>query len=374
MDGDGRLMSCLTVTVALGARSYDVLIGQGALEAGAGRLAALCPRRRALIVADGTALGLHRARLESALRNAGLDALIHAVEGGEGAKSWAGLQSLVDWMLDQGMERGEALIAFGGGTVGDLAGFAAAVMKRGCAFVQIPTTLLAQVDSSVGGKTGINTRQGKNLAGAFHQPSLVIADTGFLATLPAREMRAGYAEIVKAGMIADRPLFERLEALGAKALEGEALTQAIAGAVAFKARIVAGDEHERGARALLNLGHTFGHAFEAEAAKGALIHGEAVAAGLVLAMRYSVRLGVCPPEDAKRAEAHIAATGLPARIAHLPGGPYDAARLVARMGSDKKNTGGAITLVLARALGGAYIRPGADPADLECFLNEEMER
>lgn len=367
-------MTCLTVTVALGARSYDVLIGDGALDAGAARLAALCPRGRALIAADSTALALHRARLEGVLEGSGLNPVIHAVEGGEGAKTWAGLQSLVDWMLDHGMERGEALIAFGGGTVGDLAGFAASVMKRGCAFVQIPTTLLAQVDSSVGGKTGINTRQGKNLAGAFHQPSLVMADTGFLATLPSREMRAGYAEIVKAGMIADRPLFERLEALGPDALHGAALTQAIAGAVAFKARIVAGDEHERGTRALLNLGHTFAHAFEAEAAMGALIHGEAVAAGLVLAMRYSVRLGACPRADADRAEAHIAATGLPARIADLPGGPYDAARLVARMGSDKKNADGAITLVLARALGDAYIFPGADRDDLERFLHEEIER
>lgn len=367
-------MTLETVTVDLGARSYDVLIGGGALEAGADALARLCPRGRALIAADAAALNLHRARLESVLKGAGLEPVIHAIEGGEGAKSWAGLQSLVDWMLDQGMERGEALIAFGGGTVGDLAGFAAAVMKRGCNFVQIPTTLLAQVDSSVGGKTGINTRQGKNLAGAFHQPSLVIADTGLLATLPKREIRAGYAEIVKAGLIADRPLFDRLEALGPGALDGDALTQAIAAAVAFKARIVAGDEHERGARALLNLGHTFAHAFEAEAAKGALIHGEAVAAGLTLALRYSVRLGVCPQSDAERAEAHIAAAGLPARMADLPGGPFDAARLVARMGSDKKNTGGAITLVLARGVGEAYIFPGADRDDLERFLREESER
>ncbi len=367
-------MTLQSVHVDLGARSYDVLIGPGALEAGAGALAALCPRGRALIAADAAALALHADRLEAVLKDAGLQPVIHAIEGGEGAKSWAGLEALVDWMLDQGMERGEALIAFGGGTVGDLAGFAASVMKRGCKFVQIPTTLLAQVDSSVGGKTGINTRQGKNLAGAFHQPSLVIADTGFLATLPEREIRAGYAEIVKAGLIADPDLFARLEALGPGALEAEALTGAIAGAVAFKARIVAGDEHERGARALLNLGHTFAHAFEAEAAKGALIHGEAVAAGLVLALRYSVRLGVCPQADADRAEAHIAAIGLPARISDLPGGPFDAARLVARMGSDKKNTGGAITLVLARGVGQAYIWPGADRHDLDLFLQEEMTR
>ncbi|KAA5804003.1 3-dehydroquinate synthase [Alkalicaulis satelles] len=367
-------MSALTVPVALGARSYDVLIGPDALETGAARLPQYCPRGRALIAADRAAFAAHGERLISAVRAAGLTPLVHEIEGGERAKSWAGLDALTGWMLDQGMERGEALIAFGGGTLGDLAGFAAAVMKRGCGFIQIPTTLLAQVDSSVGGKTGINTPQGKNLIGAFHQPALVIADTRVLDTLPEREIRAGYAEIIKAGLIADAPLFERLEALGPKALQGDALVRAIADAVAFKARIVAEDETERGVRALLNLGHTFAHAFEAEARPGALVHGEAVAAGLVLAFRYSVRRGLCPQADADRAEAHIAAAGLPARIADLPGGPYEPARLTARMGSDKKNTGGAITLVLARAIGEAMIAPGADAADLTAFLQEETDR
>ncbi|MCC5995814.1 MAG: 3-dehydroquinate synthase [Oceanicaulis sp.] len=367
-------MSLITVPVALGARSYDVLIGADALEAGAARLPAFCPRGRALIAADRAAFAAHGERLLAAVKAAGLTPLVREIEGGESAKTWAGLEALTGWMLDQNMERGEALIAFGGGTVGDLAGFAAAVMKRGCAFVQIPTTLLAQVDSSVGGKTGINTRQGKNLAGAFHQPALVIADTGVLATLPAREIRAGYAEVVKAGLIAGADLFARLEALGPQALDGPDLVRAIADAVAFKARIVAEDERERGVRALLNLGHTFAHAFEAEARKGELIHGEAVAAGLVLAFRYAVRRGLCPPADAARAEAHIAAAGLPARIADLPGGPYDAARLVGRMGSDKKNAGGAITLVLARAIGAAELAPGADPADLTAFLAQEIVR
>lgn len=362
----------ITVPVHLGARSYDVLIGSGALEAGAERLPASCPRGRALVAADRTALAHHGERLRAALAQAKLEPVIFEIEGGEAAKSWAGLEALCDQLLDANMERGESLIAFGGGTVGDLAGFASAVTKRGAGFVQIPTTLLAQVDSSVGGKTGINTRAGKNLAGAFHQPGLVIADTGFLATLPQREVRAGYAEIVKAGLIADANLFDRLEALGADALTGEALDQAIASAVAFKARIVAEDEREGGVRALLNLGHTFGHAFEAEAQKGALVHGEAVAAGLALAFAYSQRLGVCPPGAAQRVRDHLRAVGLPASGRELAGGPYDAARLVARMGSDKKNSGGAITLILAKAVGDTYIARGADTRDLEAFLSEDL--
>lgn len=362
----------ITVEVALGARSYDVLVGEGALEDGAGRLAGLCPRGRALVAADADALRLHGARLRAALSGAGLEPVIFEIEGGETAKSWAGLERLVDQLLDAGMERGESLIAFGGGTIGDLAGFASAVTKRGTGFVQIPTTLLAQVDSSVGGKTGVNTRAGKNLAGAFHQPSLVIADTGFLATLPEREVRAGYAEIVKAGLIADAALFDRLEAQGRDALKPDNLAANIADAVAFKARIVAEDEREGGVRALLNLGHTFAHAFEAEAEKGALIHGEAVAAGLALAFGYSQRRGVCPPGAAERVRAHFAAAGLPAGGAQLAGGPYDPARLVMRMGADKKNTGGAITLILAKAIGQAYIAPGADARDLESFLSEDL--
>ena len=362
----------ITVPVSLGERSYEVRVGAGALDAAAPALAALCPRRRALVAADAAALSHHGDRLRAVLREAGLEPVIFEIEGGERAKSWAGLEALVDGLLDAGMERGESLIAFGGGTVGDLAGFASAVTKRGTGFVQIPTTLLAQVDSSVGGKTGINTRAGKNLAGAFHQPALVIADTGLLSTLPERERRAGYAEIVKAGLIADPALFDRLEALGPDALHGEALDRAIADAVAFKARIVAADEREGGVRALLNLGHTFAHAFEAEAEKGALVHGEAVAAGLALAFAYSERLGVCAPGAAARVRAHLQAVGLPSGARALPGGPYAADRLVRRMGADKKNTGGAITLILAKAIGEAYIAPGADAHDLEAFLNGEL--
>jgi len=363
----------LTVPVALSDRSYEVVIGQGALEAAAPSLAQLCPRGRAVIVADSAALGAHEARLRAALSAARLSAEILAIDGGESAKSWAGLQALCDQLLDRNLERAEPVIAFGGGTVGDLAGFASAIVKRGTGFVQIPTTLLAQVDSSVGGKTGINAARGKNLIGAFHQPALVIADTGFLSSLPEREIRAGYAEIVKAGLIADAPLFERLDALGADALKGEALSTAIADAVRFKARIVAEDEREAGARALLNLGHTFAHAFEAEAAPGVLIHGEAVAVGLVLAFGFSARLGVCAPEARERVAAHLASVGLPSRISALPGGPYDSERLVERMADDKKNRDGAITLILARGVGEAYIAPGADKAALVQFLKDEID-
>jgi len=362
------------VPVSLGERSYDVVVGDGALEASQDRLAALCPNGRAVIVADEAALAHHRDRLKAMLDAAGLKLDLITISGGEAAKTWEGLRALTDALLARGVERRECVVAFGGGTIGDLAGFAAAITKRGVGFVQIPTTLLAQVDSSVGGKTGINTAAGKNLAGAFHQPSLVIADTALLATLPKRELRAGYAEILKAGLIADRPLFERLEAAGANGLTGACLVEAIADAVAFKARIVAEDEREAGRRALLNLGHTFGHAFEAEAAKGALVHGEAVAAGMVLAFDYSVRLGVCPPADAKRARAAIASAGLPTEGLNLPGGPYQAEALVERMASDKKNSGGLITLVLARGVGDAYIAPGADSADLTGFLREELTR
>ena len=362
----------ITVPVALGARSYDVVIGPGALEAAAPRLAPLCPRRRAFIVADAAAMAAHGARLHAALDAAGLEPIIHELAGGESAKTWQQLQTLVDHLLDHGIERSECVIAFGGGTVGDLAGFAAAVTKRGVGFVQIPTTLLAQVDSSVGGKTGINTASGKNLAGAFHQPALVIADTALLDSLPEREIRAGYAEIVKAGLIADAGLFRRLEAAGADAMSGQALTRAAADAVAFKARIVAEDEREGGVRALLNLGHTFAHAFEAEAQPGALIHGEAVAAGLSLAFRYSAHSGLCPEGEAARVDAHLNAVGLPRSGAALPGGPFDADRLVKRMGSDKKNQGGAITLVLARAVGEAYITPCEDVGDLAAFLKDDL--
>lgn len=361
-----------TVRVDLGDRSYDVVIGQGALDMAADRLAALCPRGRALIAADRGALELHRGRLAGVLETVGIEPVFFEIEGGEQAKSWDGLKALTEALLDANIERGEAVIAFGGGTVGDLAGFASAIVKRGAHFIQIPTTLLAQVDSSVGGKTGINTRAGKNLVGAFHQPALVIADTGFLSTLPRREIAAGYAEIVKAGLIGDAGLYEALEAAGSEALSLDRLSGSIAEAIRFKARIVADDERESGPRALLNLGHTFGHAFEAEARPGTLIHGEAVALGLILALKYSARIGSAPPGVAQRVAGHLRAVGLPSRVSQLAGGPYDAGRLTERMGSDKKNSGGKITLILSRGMGEAYVQPDADRDDLSAFLQEEL--
>lgn len=358
----------LSVPVGLGDRSYDVLVGAGALGAAQPRLGAFFPRGRAIVVTDRNVAGLHLKTLSDRLEAAGLRVDPIVMEPGETSKSWDGLRHLVDTLLDRNVERSEAIVALGGGVIGDLAGFAAAVTKRGVDLIQIPTTLLAQVDSSVGGKTGINTAHGKNFVGAFHQPRLVIADTDLLDSLPLRERRAGYAEIVKAALIGDRPLFERLEASGPGALDGAELSEAVAAAVAFKARIVAEDERETGVRALLNLGHTFAHAFEAEAPKDAIRHGEAVAAGLALAFAYSARRGLCPQHDAEQVAAHLRAVGLPDGPKALAHPHWDAERLVERMRDDKKNRDGRIALVLARGIGEAYIDRDTDETDLIEFM------
>ena len=366
------MSAVLTVPVGLGARSYDVLVGAGALDAAAQRLPALFPRRRAILVTDSHVAPLHLERVSALLARTGIACEPIVMAPGERSKSFAGLEQLVDALLERNIERSEAIIALGGGVIGDLTGFAAAVTKRGVGFIQIPTTLLAQVDSSVGGKTGINTRQGKNFAGAFHQPRLVIADTGLLTTLPERERRAGYAEIIKAALIGDAAMFERLDAAGAGVLQGAPLAQAIADAVAFKARVVAEDELEHGNRALLNLGHTFAHAFEAEAPKDAIRHGEAVAAGIALAFRYSVARGECPASDAARVEAHLRAVDLPWNGATLAHKDWDAARLVNRMRDDKKNQAGEITLILARGIGKAWIDRRIDATHLVAFLETSL--
>lgn len=362
----------LTVPVGLGDRSYDVLVGPGALGAALERLPALFPRQRAILVTDRHVADLHLDTLTRTLSAIGVTVDPIVVEPGERSKSWDGLRHLVEALLDRNVERSEAVIALGGGVIGDLTGFAAAVTKRGVEFVQIPTTLLAQVDSSVGGKTGINTGHGKNFVGAFHQPRLVIADMDLLASLPAREQRAGYAEIVKAALIGDAPLFDALEAAGADALHGPALSRAVAAAIAFKARIVAEDEREGGVRALLNLGHTFGHAFEAEAPKDAIRHGEAVAAGLGLAFAYSAHRGLCPQADADRVAAHLRAVGLPHGADSLAFTDWKAERLIARMRDDKKNQDGRITLILARGIGRAYIDRDTDETDLTRFLETQL--
>ena len=363
-----------TVRVGLGARSYDVLIGEDLIE----RAGALCrpflPRGRTALVCDETVRRLHGARLEASLAQHRIQTHWITVPPGEQTKSWEGLAEVSDAMLALGLDRGDAIIAFGGGVVGDLAGFAAAIYKRGVDFIQIPTTLLAQVDSSVGGKTAIDTPRGKNLIGAFHQPRLVLADMGVLATLPAREMRAGYAEVIKYGLLGDAAFFSWLEAHGADVLAQapEPLAEAVGRCVEMKAEIVGEDERESAGRALLNLGHTFGHALEAETGYGeALLHGEGVALGCAQAFRFSAALGLCPAEDAARAKAAIAAAGLPTRLDQARGAPFAADRLMAHMAQDKKAEGGKLTFILVRAIGQAYVAKDVEPAAVHAFLLSE---
>ena len=363
-----------TVSVGLGQRAYEVLIAPGLLDAAGARIAPFLKRARVAVVSDETVWGLHGARLSASLTAAGIAALPVVVAPGEQTKSFEGLADVSDRLLSLELDRGDLVTAFGGGVVGDLAGFAAAIYKRGIDFVQIPTTLLAQVDSSVGGKTAIDTPRGKNLVGAFHQPKLVLADLAVLETLDARQMRAGYAEVIKYGLLGDMTFFEWLEVNGAAVLsrEPDALGAAVARSIEMKAEIVAEDEREQGRRALLNLGHTFAHALEAETGYGdALLHGEAVAAGMALAFRFSAAQGLCPTQDARRAEAAVAAAGLPVRLADIPGHPFAADRLVAHMAQDKKAEGGRLTFVLARGLGQAFIAKDVDAQAVRGFLAAE---
>jgi 3-dehydroquinate synthase len=362
------------IPVGLGARSYEVRVGPGLIDQAGEAMAPFLPRRRTAIVSDETVWGLYGARLTAALDRAGIAALPVVVAPGEQTKSFAGLADVTDRLLALGLDRGDVVTAFGGGVVGDLAGFAAAIYKRGIDFVQIPTTLLAQVDSSVGGKTAIDVAAGKNLVGAFHQPRLVLADLDMLSTLPDREMRAGYAEVIKYGLLGDFGFFEWLEAHGASVLarEPEALAQAVARSIEMKAEIVAEDETEQGRRALLNLGHTFGHALEAETGYGeALLHGEAVAAGMALAFRFSAAQGLCQTQDARRAAAGIGAAGLPTTLSEVAGHPFDAQRLVRHMAQDKKAEDGKLTFILARALGDAFVARDVDAAAVAAFLKLE---
>jgi len=358
--------------VALKDASYDVVIGDGLLAHAGALLAPVIPQRRAVIVTDANVAPLHLPALLDGLAQTGITAQQIVVPPGEASKSMASYARVVDGLLDAGVERRTTVIALGGGVVGDLAGFAAASTLRGLPFVQVPTTLLAQVDSSVGGKTGINTSHGKNLVGAFHQPRLVLADTGTLGTLNGRELRAGYAEVVKAGLIGDAMFFEWCEEHGPALAQGdrEIQAEAILRACAFKAAVVGDDEREErpaDGRALLNLGHTFGHALEAEVGYGgALLHGEAVAIGLGLAFRLSARLGLCAPGDAVRVVDHLAAVGLPNEISML-NRRFSASRLVSHMRRDKKMRDGALHFVLARGIGQAFTSaevPAAAVVDL----------
>ncbi len=344
------------VRVELGERSYSVRIGSGLLEQAEQHLSPLARNGRLVIVSDERVWAAQGSRLVAGLGS--IEAVPVMVPGGEGAKSWGVLIKLIDDLLALGMERGEHIIAFGGGVIGDLAGFAAAILKRGCPYVQIPTSLLAQVDSSVGGKTGINTATGKNLVGAFHQPSTVLIDTDCLATLDPRHMRAGYAEIVKYALIEDAAFFDWLEANGASVLARDpaALNHALLTSIAGKARIVAEDERETsGRRALLNLGHTFAHALEAETGFGdRLLHGEAVAIGLVLAFRLSAERGLCSPGDPLRVSEHLQAVGLPVSPAQM-GISAPPERLLAHMLTDKKKANGRLAFILARGIGQAFV-------------------
>ncbi len=352
-----------TVKVALGERSYPILIGPGLIAAAGTHIAAAVPQRPLLVLTDETVAGLHLEPLMRSLADTGAKvAAPVVVPAGEASKDMARLAEVTEALLSRGLERRSVLVALGGGVIGDLGGFAAAIALRGIDFVQVPTTLLAQVDSSVGGKTGVNSSHGKNLIGAFHQPRLVLADTGALETLPRRELLAGYAEVVKYGLLGDAAFFAWLEANGAAVLKGDegARIRAIRTSCLAKADIVARDERESGLRELLNLGHTFGHALEAEAGYGdALLHGEAVAIGMVMAFDLSVRLGLCPADDLARARAHLAAAGLPVSAGHLrravPKGDWTPERMLAHMGKDKKVKDGRLAFVLATGIGRAFL-------------------
>ena len=367
------------VRVELGTRSYDVLIGPGLIaQAGTHITSALGAVRCAVLTDQNVSAAGHLASAETNIGAA------HQLLGrvvmppGETTKSFAGLDQAVGGLLGLGTERRDIVVALGGGVMGDLGGFAASILRRGVRFVQMPTTLLAQVDSSVGGKTGINTAYGKNLAGAFHQPSLVLADTATLATLPERQMRAGYAEIAKHAMLGDAAYFAWLEANVAQvfAQEPAALVHAVARSVEMKAAIVSRDETEQGDRMLLNLGHTFGHALEAWAGfSDRLLHGEAVAIGTAIATRFSEKLGLCPPETAARLEAHLIDAGLPTRISDLPQGPKPTVdELMTRMAQDKKVSAGQMTFILVRAIGHAFIARDVADAAVRQHLGVEVTR
>lgn len=360
--------------VDLPGREYDILIGPGLLEQAAAHLAPLLPRPRVAVLTEERVAALHLPALAKALDAGGIahDTLI--LPAGEPTKGWDGLRRAVEWLLAGRFERGDLVLALGGGVIGDLAGFAAAITRRGMRFVQLPTTLLAQVDSSVGGKTGINAPQGKNLIGAFHQPSLVLADTALLASLPDRDFRAGYGEVMKYGLLGDEGFFAWLETHGPRLRDdGAALVQAVARSCAMKAGIVTRDEYESGERALLNLGHTFGHALEAATGySDRLLHGEGVALGCVLAFDLSARLGLCPQEDPSRLRAHLAAMGIATGLDAIPGDLPDADGLIALMGQDKKVVAGQMRLVLARGIGRAFVTADVPRDALRVLLHDAL--
>lgn len=364
------------IPVELAGRSYEVRVGGGLLADLPAQCGKLLRKQRVPIITDANVARLWQPTVDAALTEAGFDPRWLVLEAGEGAKSWAVLELVMDWLLAEEVERGDHVLALGGGVIGDLTGFAASILKRGCGFIQLPTTLLAQVDSSVGGKTAINTSAGKNLVGAFHQPSLVLADLDTLATLPAREMGAGYAEVIKYGILGDIAFFEWCEQHGAAVVSGDRTAQeyAVTQSVKAKARIVAEDERETtGARALLNLGHTFGHALEAQTGfSDRLLHGEGVALGMVLAARYSARRGYITAAAADRVTAAIGAAGLPTQIATL-GLNCSGRTLADHMLHDKKMDAGTLPFVLLRGIGEAFLDKAVSLDDIATFLDKELQ-
>ena len=363
--------------VGLGDRAYPILIGPGLLAEAGARIAPLLPRPRLAVVTDETVARLHLPALRASCAAAGIAVEALVLPPGEATKSWDHLGRTLDWLLEAKVGRDDLIAAFGGGVIGDLAGFAAAILRRGVGFVQIPTTLLAQVDSSVGGKTGINARAGKNLIGAFHQPRLVLADTAVLDTLSPREFRAGYAEVAKYGLLGDVAFFEWLESNAPRLAAGEpeARLRAVRRSCEMKAGIVARDETETGERMLLNLGHTFGHALEAATGySDRLLHGEGVAIGCCLAFDLSARLGLCPQEAPSRVAAHLSAMGLPTRLSDVPGELPDADGLLGLMAQDKKVKAGRATFILAQDIGRAVISRDVPPEAVRALLAEASGR
>ena len=369
-------MTIDVVAVDLGARSYEVRIGPGLIDRAGAEVAPLLRRPKVAIVTDETVAPLHLARLVGAFNAAGITTVSLALPAGEATKGWAQLARATEWLLEQKIERRDIVVAFGGGVIGDLIGFASAILRRGVRFVQIPTTLLAQVDSSVGGKTGINTAQGKNLVGAFHQPSLVLADIDVLTSLAPRDFLAGYGEVVKYGLLGDEAFFDWLEEHAADLPHDAAKRQfAVRRSVEMKAGIVSRDETEEGERALLNLGHTFCHALEKATGYGdRLLHGEGVAIGCALAFELSQRLGLCAQEAPSRVRAHLARLGMKVDLADIPGDLPGPEALVALMGQDKKVVDGRLRFILARGIGQAFVAEDVPPEAVLTLLRDAMAR
>lgn len=366
-----------SVHVSLGTRSYDVRIGPGLLTDAPGHIAPLLARPRVAVITDERVAELHLGPLCAALEKAGIAVSALRLPEGEATKAWPQFTRTVEWLLEQKIERRDVVIALGGGVIGDLAGFAAAVLRRGVRFVQMPTTLLAQVDSSVGGKTGINATQGKNLIGAFHQPSLVLADTDVLSTLTRRDFLAGYGEVVKYGLLGDESFFSWLEEHGPALVEGDRATrvEAVRRSVQMKADIVARDETEEGERALLNLGHTFCHALEAATGySDRLLHGEGVAIGCALAFELSARLGLCPQEDPGRVRAHLRAMGMKTDLGDIEGSLPGAEGLLDLMAQDKKVVDGRLRFILARRVGAAFVADDIDRNAVARLLADALEQ